>query len=252
MAKQKPKGWNAMSKAKQDAWKKANFDSSTKVTTAQLDKLRAAKTPDAAIAKYKNDPAMREALNRFYGKAKVNAAGGSGSSTSTRERPRGGPGAKMEPRPKGGPGARTGADGRVSSSTKKKSSLSNMDKLMVGAGVGAAGLAVLKGRKVAPLRRGVTQGLKQIEASPKVKAEMAAAKTKAKQAGATASKTIKAASKNKAVRVLGKAAKFAGVNTPAGRVVTGALIAAPYIKPLKPSKAKQGARKVPMGNPKKK
>jgi hypothetical protein len=117
MAKQKPKGWNAMSKAKQDAWKKANFDSSTKVTTAQLDKLRAAKTPDAAIAKYKNDPAMREALNRFYGKAKVTAAGGSSSST-TKEPPRGGPGPKMPKPPMGGPGSKTGRDGRASSSKK--------------------------------------------------------------------------------------------------------------------------------------
>jgi hypothetical protein len=118
--KPKPKGWNAMSKAKQDAWKKENFSSSTKVTAAQLDKLRAAKTPAAAIAKYKNDPAMREALNRFYGKAKVSAAGGSGSSTVNKELPRGGPGPKMIPRPAGGPGAKGGADGRVKSSTKTR------------------------------------------------------------------------------------------------------------------------------------
>ena len=82
MAKPKPKGWNSMSKAKQDAWKKANFDKSTKVTEAQLTKLRQAGTPTAAIAKYKNDPAMREALNRFYGKDRVSKAVGSSSSSS--------------------------------------------------------------------------------------------------------------------------------------------------------------------------
>ena len=111
--KPKPKGWNAMSKAKQDAWKKANFSSSTKVTAAQLDKLRAAKTPAAAIAKYKNDPAMREALNRFYGKDRVSKASGSASSSKQPT----GPGGKMIPRPSGGPGAKmTARDGRGASS----------------------------------------------------------------------------------------------------------------------------------------
>lgn len=100
-----------MSKAKQDAWKKANFSSSTKVTTAQLNKLRAEKTPAQAIAKYKNDPAMREALNRFYGKSRV---GGSSSSLTQS----GGPGSKMGPRPSGGPGAKGGADGRVKGSSQ--------------------------------------------------------------------------------------------------------------------------------------
>lgn len=108
--KPKPKGWNAMSKAKQDAWKKANFSSSTKVTTAQLNKLRAEKTPEKAIAKYKNDPTMREALNRFYGKSRV---GGSSSSNQPS-----GPGSKMIPRPSGGPGAKLGGDGRVKGSSK--------------------------------------------------------------------------------------------------------------------------------------
>jgi hypothetical protein len=78
--KPKPKGWNSLSKAQQDAWKKANFNKSVKVTEAQLDKLRKEGTPTKAIAKYKNDPTMREALNRFYGKKKVDAAGG-GSTT---------------------------------------------------------------------------------------------------------------------------------------------------------------------------
>jgi hypothetical protein len=79
--KPKPKGWSSLSKAQQDAWKKANFNKSVKVTEAQLDKLRKEGTPTKAIAKYKNDPTMREALNRFYGKKRVDATPGSGSTT---------------------------------------------------------------------------------------------------------------------------------------------------------------------------
>ncbi len=115
MAKPKPKGWNAMSKAKQEAWKKENFSSATKVTSADLAKLRAEKTPEKAIAKYKNDPAMREALNRFYGKARVGQVTASSSPSTT---VRGGPGAKMPKPPAGGPGSKTGRDGRVPASKK--------------------------------------------------------------------------------------------------------------------------------------
>ena len=115
MAKPKPKGWNAMSKAKQEAWKKENFSSATKVTSADLAKLRAEKTPEKAIAKYKNDPKMREALNRFYGKARVGQVTASSSSSTT---VRGGPGAKMPKPPAGGPGSKTGRDGRVPASKK--------------------------------------------------------------------------------------------------------------------------------------
>lgn len=115
MAKPKPKGWNAMSKAKQEAWKKENFSSATKVTSADLAKLRAEKTPEKAIAKYKNDPAMREALNRFYGKARVGQVTASSSPSTTKP---GGPGAKMPKPPAGGPGSKTGRDGRVPASKK--------------------------------------------------------------------------------------------------------------------------------------
>lgn len=104
--KPKPKGWNAMSKAKQDAWKKANFNSSVKVTEAQLNKLRAEKTPDRAIAKYKNDPAMREALNRFYGKSRVSSAGGSSGSGSGSGGENSGPNRSSDNRYRGGPGAK--------------------------------------------------------------------------------------------------------------------------------------------------
>jgi len=96
MAKQKPKGWNALSKAQQTKWKKDNFDTKIKVTEAQLDKLRAAGTKTAAIAKYKNDPAMREALNRFYGKSAVGAGSGSSTARTGTKQP-GGPGEKPRP-----------------------------------------------------------------------------------------------------------------------------------------------------------
>ena len=117
MAKPKPKGWSAMSKTQQEKWKKDNFSSSVKVTAADLAKLRAEKTPEKAIAKYKNDPKMREALNRFYGKARVGSATGTGSGSSSTTKP-GGPGAKMPKPPMGGPGSKTGRDGRVSASKK--------------------------------------------------------------------------------------------------------------------------------------
>ena len=110
-----------MTKAQMEAFKKKNFDKSKKVSKDQLDKLRKEGTPDKAIAKYKNDPAMREALNRFYGKDRVSKAAGS---TSTSGTVRGGPGAKMPKRPAGGPGAKmTARDGRgASSSTAKPAS----------------------------------------------------------------------------------------------------------------------------------
>ncbi len=104
-----------MTKAEMDAFKKKNFDLSKKVTKSQLDKLRAEGTPAKAIAKYKNDPSMREALNRFYGKARVGQAPASGSSSTTKP---GGPGAKMPKPPAGGPGSKTGRDGRVPASKK--------------------------------------------------------------------------------------------------------------------------------------
>ena len=117
MAKPKPKGWNAMSKTKQEAWKKANFDTSTKVTEAQLTKLRQAGTPTAAITKYASDPSMREALNRFYGKDRVNAVKQNPAVTGSTT-VRGGPGAKMPKPPRGGPGSKTGRDGRELASKK--------------------------------------------------------------------------------------------------------------------------------------
>lgn len=119
--KPKPKNWASMSKAKQDAWRKANFNSSTKVTTAQLNKLRAEKTPAQAIAKYKNDPAMREALNRFYGKSRVGTAAGSGTGTGkSTGSENSGPGSSSSTR--GGPGAKP-RQPRSSTTTPKNKSV---------------------------------------------------------------------------------------------------------------------------------
>ena len=201
MAKPKPKGWNSMSKAKQDAWKKANFDKSTKVTEAQLTKLRQAGTPTAAIAKYKNDPAMREALNRFYGKDRVSKAVGSSSSSSpalagSKGPVRGGPGAKMRPRPAGGPGARTGKDGRSSTAVKKSSGPS------VATQVGAALAATAVGGA----------GVRAITSAGKVKTE---AKHKA-------TKVAKTVGKHKATKVAGAVVG----KTPLGRAVTVGLLLA--------------------------
>jgi len=141
MAKPKPKGWNSMSKAKQEAWKKANFDSSTKVTQAQLNKLRAEKTPEKAIAKYKNDPAMREALNRFYGKARV------GSVTATPSTPSGpkgkGPGYTRPKPPQGkGPGYTRPKGPNATTKTPKAPSVGKQ----VGAAAAGVGVAALAAR----------------------------------------------------------------------------------------------------------
>jgi hypothetical protein len=108
-----------MTKAQMEAFKKKNFDKSKKVTEAQLNKLRKEGTPEKAIAKYKNDPSMREALNRFYGKDRVSKSGGSGSSANQPT----GPGGKMPKRPAGGPGAKmTARDGRGGASSTYKPS----------------------------------------------------------------------------------------------------------------------------------
>ena len=109
-----------MTKAQMEVFKKKNFDLSKKVTEAQLNKLRKEGTPEKAIAKYKNDPAMREALNRFYGKDRVGKTPATGSGSSAKQPT--GPGGKMPKRPAGGPGAKmTARDGRggAKSSTSK-------------------------------------------------------------------------------------------------------------------------------------
>jgi hypothetical protein len=110
----------AKSKKVSSDWKKKNYNSSVKVSEAEVQKLRAAGSKSAAIKKYGSDPKMREALNRFYGKAEVTRlAGGSASSSSSTTTPRGGPGAKMPKKPVGGPGAKmTARDGRGAATSK--------------------------------------------------------------------------------------------------------------------------------------
>ena len=172
--KKKPSGWNSLTNAQQEAWKKKNFDKNKTVTEAQLNKLRKEGTPTKAIAKYKNDPAMREALNRFYGKSRVDSATGSSSSKPSATPPSGGPGSKMPKPPRGGPGAKTGPDGRVKPKPKPKG-LSNQDKLMIGAGAGALGLAALKGRQ--PKRKAIGPGPIGRAQMDKAKGAAAARKT---------------------------------------------------------------------------
>jgi hypothetical protein len=177
--KTKPKGWNAMSKAKQDAWKKANFDSSTKVTTAQLDKLRAEKTPEKAIAKYKNDPAMREALNRFYGKTRVGSAPSTGSGTGKgsggenagpglSSSTRGGPGAKpRQPRSSTATrtyGTRTGGNITVNAAADDKRKADFQRRTGTAIGLGASFIPLLKG---AMLAKGAFQGAQKAQAIAK-------------------------------------------------------------------------------------
>jgi hypothetical protein len=283
----KPSGWNSLTKAQQEAWKKKNFNRSIKVTESQLDKLRKEGTPTKAIAKYKNDPAMREALNRFYGKDRVNKAIGSGSGTGTGSGSGtpGGPGSRTpgklpkgsgpgntRPNPKrGGPGAKTGFDGRMKTSpSKKKPGLSNQDKVMIGAGVAALGAAAIKGRgagkpkAIGPGPIGRAQMNEAAAAKKAANAKRVAAGVKSRGKYAAPGKPVKtpltrnapgkyAAPKTgnlaKAARVVGKAGKFAGLNTPIGRTITLGSLVLGSIKPL--DVKGNSKRKPPMGNPKK-
>jgi hypothetical protein len=185
MAKPKPKGWSSLSKAQQEKWKKENFSSATKVTSADLDKLRAEKTPEKAIAKYKNDPKMREALNRFYGKARVGQVTG-GSTTQP-----GGPGSKMPGRPAGGPGAKGGADGRVKGSVKSSTATRTYGsrtggKITVNAAAddkrkadfqSRTGKAIAVGAAIIPAARGAMMAKGAFQAAQKAQAAAKAAKS---------------------------------------------------------------------------
>lgn len=132
-----------MTKAEMDAFKKKNFDLTKKVTEAQLNKLRAEKTPEKAIAKYKNDPSMTEALNRFYGKARV------GSVTVASSAPKGkGPG-NTRPKPPQGKGP--GATRTPSSSTAKPVGSVSTGKALGAVGAvagGAVGIAAVAAKKM--------------------------------------------------------------------------------------------------------
>jgi hypothetical protein len=116
----------AKSKKVSSDWKKNNYSPVIKVSEAQVQKLRDAGTKSAAIKKYGSDPKMREALNRFYGKAEVTRlVGGSASSSSKPS----GPGGKMPSRPAGGPGSKmTSRDGRGAKSSSKTPTTSKTKK----------------------------------------------------------------------------------------------------------------------------
>jgi hypothetical protein len=134
-----------MTKAEMDAFKKKNFDLTKKVTEAQLNKLRAEKTPEKAIAKYKNDPAMREALNRFYGKTRV----GNVTATPSSSLPKGkGPG-NTRPKPPMGKGP--GNTRKPSSSTAKPVGSVSTGKALGAVGAvagGAVGVAAIAAKKM--------------------------------------------------------------------------------------------------------
>lgn len=60
-------------------WKAANYSSAIKVSESTIQGLRAGKTFEGNVAKFKSGATaeQREAMNRFYGKARVNTALGS-------------------------------------------------------------------------------------------------------------------------------------------------------------------------------
>lgn len=78
MAKKKS-GWNSLTPTQQANWKAENFSKSIKVSESTIKGLRAGKTFEGNVAKFKNGATAeeREAMNRFYGKTRVNTALGS-------------------------------------------------------------------------------------------------------------------------------------------------------------------------------
>jgi hypothetical protein len=232
-----------MTKAQMEAFKKKNFDKTKKVSKDQLDKLRKEGTPEKAIAKYKNDPAMREALNRFYGKDRVSKAAGSASTSGA---VRGGPGAKIPKRPAGGPGAkmtaRDGRGGAKSSTAKPASNKSKMASTAIpgrnlskmtpeqrkrndqlakfgkdvllpaatlavpGGGLVKAGM-VAKGAKAAAMANAKKQAASNIAKRSTMKASDAMAKQKAATAAKNAIKTGRGSGAGSAAKAKAAAAK---------------------------------------------
>jgi len=78
MAKKKS-GWNSLTPTQQANWKATNFDKTVKVSEATIQGLRAGKTFEGNVAKFKTGATaeQREAMNRFYGKSRVDTALGS-------------------------------------------------------------------------------------------------------------------------------------------------------------------------------
>jgi hypothetical protein len=141
---------------------------------------------------------------------------------------------------------------------------------MIGTGVAALGAAALKGRgagkrkAIGPGPIGRAQMNEAAAAKKAANAKRVAAGIKSKGKYAAPGKTVKTpltratpgkydapktSNLAKAGRVIGKAGKFAGLNTPLGRAITAASIGASFIKPL--DIKGNNKRKPPMGNPKK-
>ena len=78
MAKKKS-GWNSLTSTQQSNWKATNFDKTVKVSESTIQGLRAGKTFEGNVAKFKTGATaeQREAMNRFYGKSRVDTALGS-------------------------------------------------------------------------------------------------------------------------------------------------------------------------------
>lgn len=80
-------GWNDLSSAQQGNWKAKNYNMGIRVSEQSIQKLRAGKTFENNIAAARRNglsAESREAMNRFYGKARVSSAlGNSLGKTST-------------------------------------------------------------------------------------------------------------------------------------------------------------------------
>jgi hypothetical protein len=78
MAKKKS-GWDGLSASQQKSFKATNFNTSVKVSESTIQGLRAGKTFEGNVAKFKTGATaeQREAMNRFYGKSRVDTALGS-------------------------------------------------------------------------------------------------------------------------------------------------------------------------------
>jgi hypothetical protein len=141
------------------------------------------------LAKAKNaSPEMKEALTRFYGAKRVNAAMGK-STAKTPVAKSSGPGGKMSSKPKGGPGAKVAPKAKSASATTAKSKSSFAPS----------------GRKTTPVERGyekvynrvTSQGSKPFVDVPKrLGAASSAMKTRAAANQALLEKNRKARMEN--------------------------------------------------------
>jgi len=87
--KKSKSGWNSLSSSQKSDFKAKNFDKSIKVSESTIQGLRAGKTFEGNVAKFKGGMTaeQREAMNRFYGKNRVGAALGAGVSNDFKNYP---------------------------------------------------------------------------------------------------------------------------------------------------------------------